>query len=131
MKKVFMLVLTILLISTPTYALDSWTKQDIILEATWQSLHFIDYGQTLSIAKNPDRYYEMNPLLGKHPSTELVHVYMLGGALLHPVITYLLPRKVELLGVDFPLRTVWQMISIGMSLGCVVNNASIGLRVEF
>ena len=37
-------------------------------EWVWQSLHTIDMVQTIRIAKNPDKFRELNPLLGKHPS---------------------------------------------------------------
>lgn len=35
----------------------------------------IDWRQTLSIARNPERWYERNPALGEHPSVARVHVW--------------------------------------------------------
>jgi hypothetical protein len=47
-------------------------------ELTWQSLHAIDTAQTLSIAHDPDCYYEAvsDPAIGKHPSPGLVLAWM-------------------------------------------------------
>jgi hypothetical protein len=59
----------VFLLPTNIFAADEWSTQDKSLEATWQILHFIDWRQTRTIAKNPDKYREMNPILGEHPST--------------------------------------------------------------
>jgi len=103
-------------------ATDKWTTQDKSLEATWQVLHFIDWRQTRTIAKHPDDYYEMNPILGKHPSTTEVDIYMISGAILHPIITHYLPKK---------YRPWWQGITIIMSTTCVVNNFIVGIGMDF
>ena len=110
---------------------DKMTKQDIALEATWLTLHTLDYGQTLNIAKEPNKYYEINPILGRHPSEEKVHAYMLTGMIVHPIITYMLPREVDVMGFKVPARTIWQAVSIGTSGALVINNFNIGLRVSF
>lgn len=125
------ILITLLLIPLNVYGFDKLDKTEIALEAAWLTLHTVDYGQTLSIAKNPGRYYEKNLILGRHPSEDEVHGYMIGTALLHPVITYVLPRKVDVLGVSVPVRFMWQSVSIGISGTCVVSNANIGLRIGF
>jgi hypothetical protein len=125
------LLVVLLLFPLNVYGFDKLDKTEIALEAAWLTLHTVDYGQTLSIAKNPGRYYEKNLILGRHPSEDEVHGYMIGTALLHPVITYLLPRKVDVLGVSVPVRFMWQSVSIGVSGTCVVSNANIGLRIGF
>lgn len=125
------ILIALLLIPLNVYGFERLNAEEIALEAAWEVLHVIDYGQTLQIAMEPDRYWELNPVLGKHPSVDSVHVYMLGSALLHPVITYVLPRKVDVFGVEVPVRRIWQGISIGMSGACVVNNFSIGLGMGF
>ena len=35
----------------------------------------VDWLQTRFIAKNPARFHEINPILGKHPSLRVVNVY--------------------------------------------------------
>jgi dimethylglycine dehydrogenase len=37
-----------------------------------------DYLQTLEISRNPDKYYERNPILGNHPSQGEVTAYFVG-----------------------------------------------------
>lgn len=99
-----------------------WSKQDIACEVTWQLLHGIDWLQTRKIARNPDKYHEVNPLLGRHPSTEKVDMYFAAGAIAHVVITDHIPPK---------HRWFWHMISISIS-GLLVNqNFNIGLGIEF
>jgi hypothetical protein len=106
----------------PARAADPWSKQDIALETLWEGIHLMDWSQTRQIATQPDRYFERNPILGQHPSKQYVNVYMLSGAVLHPVVTNFLPKK---------YRPYFQGISIAMSGTCVVNNFSIGLGLKW
>jgi len=82
----------------------------------------MDWRQTVQIARNPDRYWERNPLLGEHPSEQRVNLHFLVGAILHPIVTEILPSKYRLWGTDWKPRIIWQSISIGMSGICVLNN---------
>ncbi|MCE5226670.1 MAG: hypothetical protein LLG05_12535 [Porphyromonadaceae bacterium] len=125
------ILVIMLLLPSSVYGFDRLNKSELALEGSWLALHTVDYGQTLSIAKNPLRYYERNLILGRHPSEGEVHGYMIATALLHPVVTYLLPREVDVFGIKVPIRFIWQGVSIGVSGTCVVNNASIGLRIGF
>lgn len=115
------LLILFLLFPVISYASD-WNSADSIREVSWQIINFIDYGQTLGIAKNPDKYYERNPIIGKHPSVGTVNVYMIGSAVLHPVVSYFLPKK---------YRQIWQYGTIITSGICVINNNSIGVGVKF
>lgn len=118
----WILIILIIFVTSPVLAFDKWSIQDKALEAAWQSIHLMDWGQTSMIARNSDRYYEMNPILGKHPSTQMVHGYMAVGALAHLGVTHILPKK---------WRPYWQGVTIGMSGICVVNNFNVGLGVRF
>jgi hypothetical protein len=129
MKKTIIIIL--LLIAGTVQAADKWTTQDKILETTWLAIHIIDYGTTLDTTNYGNRYREINPILGEHPSRDKIHIYMIGTAILHPIVTHYLPRKVKIFGYDFPARTVFQSVTIGMSGGCVVQNLSVGLRLAF
>lgn len=86
------------------------------------ALHVADWGQTLDIADHPERFYERNPVLGRHPSRGEVNRWFLGTALLHPVVSYVLPK---------PYREVWQYVTIGVEVGCVGSNARIGVGFGF
>lgn len=116
------IILVALMIPLNALAFDPWDRQDIALEATWQVLHAIDWGQTLDIAAQPTRYHEINPILGEHPSRSTVNLYMGVGALLHLGITHVLPKR---------CRPYFQGITIGLSGACVLHNFNIGLQVRF
>ena len=135
MKKIKLIVVflfTILLVQfNIVNAADKWTAQDIALETTWQVLHIVDWGTTLNIADNPKQYREYNPILGTHPSRGTVNIYMASGAILHPIISHLLPREVKLWNWKIPARTLFQSITIGTTGACVANNLAIGLKIDF
>lgn len=103
-------------------AADPWTKTDTALEVTWQVLHAIDLGQTLTIADRPDKYYELNPLLGKHPDRGKVYAYFLTGSVLHLGVTHVLPRK---------WRTPWQGVTLTVTGACVANNFNVGIGLHY
>lgn len=95
-----------------------WTKQDIYMEGFWQGLNLIDWGQTRKIAQNPDKFHEVNPILGRHPSVGKVDAYMGASAVAHVIITDWIPPK---------HRWFWHMVTITCS-GLLVNqNFNIGL----
>ena len=112
----------ILLLFVTSCASAPWSKGDIAREVAWQGIHLIDWSQTLEIADNPSHYYETNPLMGKHPSRDMVNLYMGTSALLHPLITNALPSS---------CRPWWQWITISVSSTLVINNYSIGLHGRF
>ena len=95
-------------------------NQDIALEVAYQIVHYVDYRQTRVIAENPDKYFERNPFIGKHPSTSRVRNYFAGTAIAHAAITALLPAG--------KYRTLWQGATITLQAGVVHYNYSIGIR---
>jgi len=108
---------------SPAQAADPWSTQDVILESVWEGLHLLDWLQTRQIATHPeDGYYEKNPILGEHPSKGSVDLYMLSAAILHPIVTHLLPKE---------YRPYFQGISIAISGSCVASNFSIGLGLKW
>ena len=109
-------------VPSKSFAFDEWSKRDYTLQATWTVLHIVDWGQTLDIAKNPDKFHENNPFIGEHPSVGKVNLYMGSGIFINPLITHVLPSK---------WRPYFQGLSIGVTTGCVVNNYRVGLHVNF
>lgn len=110
---------------------DEWTYADTYRETAFQVLHVIDWGQTRYIAEHPDyginqsgKYHEVDSawLIGKNPSVIDVDRLMLATAILHPIISYYIPRG---------WREAFQYLTIGMKLNNVIGNASIGIKVEF
>jgi len=103
-------------------ATDPWTKEQKVLYGTSLGLKAIDYGQTLDIASKPEKYYEINPIVGEHPSRGRVTSYFIGSTLMHTFISHVLPSK---------YRTAWLVSSVVVSAYLVNHNYSIGLRVNF
>jgi len=123
MKKLFiLLVLLLFLIPTEGTTGDKWTTQDKVLEAIWLGLHTFDYLQTSYIITHPDRYWEVNPLLGRHPSHTEVTAYFIIGSLLHIWIVDAVPQE---------HRKFLQGLAIVVSGTCVFHNFSIGIKMDF
>jgi hypothetical protein len=99
-----------------------WSTEDSYRQAGVIALSGVDWMQTRKIAKNPDKYYEKNPLLGEHPSTEKVDVYFAASIAANTAIAMALPPE---------YRKWFQYVSIGVEAGVVANNFSIGLGVGF
>jgi len=119
MKK---LIITILMLFTVTVDAGDWRQEDTYRELAWTAFLVVDYGQTMNIARNPERFKEYNPILGEHPSQSSVGLYMLSAAIIHPIISYYLPPK---------YRRIWQYISIGIEAGAVGNNFGAGIGINF
>ena len=76
MTSFFRYALILALFSAPmAHAGEPWDTTDKVLGATAASLLVVDWGQTLYIADNPDKYYERNIIMGEHPSRGQVNVY--------------------------------------------------------
>ena len=54
-----------------------WTESEKDLFAVHTALVLADWSQTRHIAKNPNVYYEINPIFGSHPSVEKVDIIFL------------------------------------------------------
>jgi hypothetical protein len=62
-----MRTLLLLLLLPFNVCADNWSTGDTWREMPWQIINFIDYKQTLEIARNP-KFIELNPILGENPS---------------------------------------------------------------
>ena len=122
MKKV--MVVVILLVATIGYA-DEWTKQDTYRELAFIGLLAVDYLQTRTIVQTPDKYFEYNSVMGKHPNQQTVDIYMASVAIIHPIISYLLPVKSD--KWKWINRENWQYVTIGIEVFSVANNFRIGI----
>jgi hypothetical protein len=118
-------------------AADNWTTLDTKLEITWQVTNLLDLGTSLNISNRPDKYHEAfiaALFISKHPSREQTYIYFGVGAGAHYVVSRLLPTSGHFLWVPnwrWNPRRSWQFVTIGASGGCVVNNFSIGLTLDF
>ena len=114
------LFILILLLPMNAQAADEWTKKDSVIQGTYYIFHFIDWRQTRYITKN-SQWYEMNPILGKYPSTNTVDGYFLITTILHTAVAYYLPQ---------PYRGWWQGVWIFGSATCVFHNFSVGIKMD-
>ena len=111
---------------------DAWAKGDVALEVAWGVAHMVDWGTTRDLSKRYDEgLYETNIILGRHPSTNKIDLYMGACMVLHPIITDILPKKATTLGIDWNPRSAWQYISLGVSAGAAGSNLSLGLHIDF
>ena len=92
-------------------------------EYAWQALHLVDVIQTYKIASQPDRYYENNPILGRHPSKTDVIVWGVATSVLHAgLIMYMQEQDVDPRFIKFV-----QYVSITHKGIVVYKNFKIGL----
>jgi hypothetical protein len=123
--KRFTMVLIITLfvcIVHPVLAADLWTKTDTYREITFVAITIADWNQTLHVADHPEKWKELNPILGEHPSRGEVSIYMGTSIILHAAIAYILPQ---------PYRTWWQYAWIGIETAAVGNNLSVGIGIGY
>lgn len=123
-------IMSMLICAAPVHA-ERLNQEEIITIIAYELLHIVDAGTTLNIADEPGRYREMNPILGESPNREAVYAWMIGTAILYPIVTYLLPRSLIVFDMDIQPRRTFQALSIGVAGGCVFNNLSIGLTMDF
>ena len=119
-----LLVLSILLIWLPGRSLagEPWDGTDKALGAAALTLWAVDFGQTRYIAKNPDRFYENNPLLGKHPSVSRVNNYFVGvGIAGYLFANYLSSDNRKMFLATFSV----------VELGVTRHNRYVGIKVDF
>lgn len=99
---------------------DRWEREDYILQATWSTIHVIDWVQTRRGLD--DGYSEGNPIMGTDPSIGTVNTYFAATLIGHALISVLLPKET---------RPYWQMYWIGASATIVGHNMVVGVRLRF
>lgn len=119
MKKLLFIIL--ILLNSSTHA-EEWMYTDTKREAVYLTFHTIDWLQTRTIAHNPDKWHEQNAILGKHPSIDRVDRYFALTGLAHIAVAYYLPSE---------YRKAFQYITIGIEMGIVAHNLSVGVEVRF
>ena len=115
-----MAITGILLLFNPNA--EPMTKEQKVMQGTYLGVHSIDWMQTRYIAKHPDEYHEINPLMGKHPSVGEVNRYMAASAILHTGITKSLPGE---------YRKYWLGGSFVVKLNLINMNVNAGIGVAF
>lgn len=98
-----------------------WTPTQIKMGAAALALHTVDWGQTRHIAKNPDHFRELNPILGEHPSLGQVNRHFIISGLLVAGLAHYLPQY----------RSNILKIYIGIQTINTIRNYHIGLKMDF
>ena len=117
----------ILILSTNLYAGDykfaeNWTWEDTVYQGIVISALVVDMGQTLYISNHPDEFYEMNPLLGKHPHQDKVIGYFVGWIVASTLTAMALTPK---------SRRIFQGSVIGIEAITIGRNYGVGIGMEF
>jgi hypothetical protein len=125
MKK---LILVFLLTFTSASAIDlqKYYKEDLteVDKANivlFNVLQGIDMLQTLEIANN-DKYYEKNPILGKHPSEFQVVTYFVARGFAHYHATKMIPQR---------YRNFFHGYNVVYNYNVIRDNHQLGIRIDF
>ena len=126
-KSILALAVIILLISMPAFATDQavtndqWTKDDTMKEVAFVGLLVLEKTQRNYVA-NHGGMYMPNPFLGPNRRESDVDKFLIASAILHPVISYLLPRQ---------WRNWWQYGTLIVEGTSIAANMSFGVGFEF
>lgn len=108
----------------------AWSSGDVALEMLFVVGIVADWNQTRhtiaahrKVPGKPGYHYdEINPLLGRSPSRRQVDTYFLGATVAHVAVAHLLPGR---------WRTSWQLLGLGVEVGVVGRNLSMGIGFRF
>lgn len=98
-----------------------WTPQEKRWAAAAAAATLVDWAQTRYIAKHPDKYREMNPLLPRHPSLGDVNRHFVRGLIVTGVLAHALPKH---------RLTILRTTAI-FEIAVTTRNAYIGIGLEF
>jgi len=102
-------------------------------QQTWQAMNFIDYGQTMAIAKSPRCHAEgsepTRTLIGEHPSETQVTVMFAAYALAYHYGSKWLDRKAERGDSWKAIRTVTQVGLLSSKAYNIARNHDHSLRM--
>lgn len=91
-----------------------------LLVAVYLTAHFMDWAQTRVIAQHPERWREMNPILGEHPLPTAVNIYFATLLVILGLFLYFAPAWIAL--------SVMSII-VPVEIFVVVRNFQHGIRL--
>lgn len=98
-------ILALAMVCSGSALADDWSTTDKALLGAAVVLTVADWGQTLTIARNPTKYRELNPLLGEHPTVAEVNQHFIRGMILTGLLVYNFPSiRTPLLGTIVALE---------------------------
>jgi hypothetical protein len=107
-------------ICAPAHARD-WTADEKAWGTAVLATRLVDWGQTRNIARHPERWRELNPLLPEHPTLGEVNRHFLVSTALMFAAAHYLPQYRK------TMLQVWFAVGVGVT----ARNAAIGIRMEF
>jgi len=103
-----------------------WSTADTARQTGYGVVRLADMAQTRTIAKNPDKWKEVGPvvvaLYGNHPSVAEAHKVNLLAFLGVWFVAYQL---------DPPARAAWQYVHIGAETWVVNENRKLGIKADW
>jgi hypothetical protein len=103
-------------------------------EIAWQLLNVVDTGQTVTIARNPNEFWERSPpcraVIGAHPSENDVYAWMAAAAVIH----YGVSAGLNALDDAHPhsgwgvALNAWESVTLGIKGLYIAHNNRIGLK---
>jgi hypothetical protein len=117
MKKYLIALMVVTLAGCSGKHFEPFSGRELKTQLAYTMATMIDWKQTLNIVKD-DRYYEINPILGKHPSRERVNTLIPLGIAAHWLIAWWLPKE---------YRATWQGGWLLVETTAIVHNYSVGL----
>lgn len=93
-------------------------EHDNLLPTLAIAMLLADLSQTTQIARQPERFFEKNLLLGKHPSSSAVNAYFGANILANLLLNSANP----------PLGLLLNLATLGVQVPTVKNNMQLGLR---
>ena len=98
-----------------------WTTEEKWTGAAALTLSVIDWAQTRHIAKNPDKWRELNPVLGTNPSVGRVNTYFAMSIAGAAVAAHFMPKW------RLPLLRTFVVYQFAVT----ARNAHVGIRMDF
>lgn len=108
-----------------------WTIADTSRQGAFITLLAADYLNTRCIAKHPDEWRELNPILGSHPSVSDVDKYFAFTGTAHTLIAIFTPPTTKVFDFTIHPRRAWQHTWIVLEAGTVAWNMAAGIKYEY
>ena len=115
----FMFKPLLVLMASPIFAASPWTPTNTTLESAYIGTTLVDWGQTLNIGGDTR---ETNRVLGQHPKRSTINNYFASLLVLHPIVSYLLPKSG---------RLIFQSITLGIEIQATTGNYQLNIHCHF
>src|SRR2546421_10215995 len=99
-----------------------WSIEDTYRQSALTALLIADWSQTRWAMKHPEKFTELNTILGDHPSMGRLNNYATAEIVGHAAISYMLPPE---------WRKGWQYVWIGVETHAVYRNHKVGVKFSF